>query len=809
MSNVFKDFAPKYWDAGLQAIPLAPGQKRPIPQQWSKWTNEKITDGIKTNWVEAYPAANIGVIPGPVSNVCFVDLDIADPVVLAEIKKLLPPSPWERIGKKGCVLAYKWCDTKSFKIFEAEGTHPGRDKFGFEFFSSSGQVVMPPSIHPETQQPYTANCNLWEVLDKLHEIDGAHLEAKIREFFGLKKIKVQVKGRAKLGEHVSRGTRDVTMVRLSGLYAQMVRRGECTLREALDYMETWGFEFVEDVAGDSLDIRKGQLKIVEYLVKDVHDRKAVLPKGWDAGLDEALRKDLDLDRITAEDVSFDYAEIVAEFDARMVEIQAEKKGEPEKLQAVDKALLLAARSQSISELEIDSLFNHLQNQIGKNILKIGSLRKGLAKHASQSIEGLSHSEIAHDFIKQNDEIEMRFDRGQLWEWMGSYWAKKNREEVLQRIINDYGMLPAARKYNDHKGIFQTVCSLLAKPIKTTQGYGINFTNGYLDTDLRLQPHSKENGLIYELPYSYTPDEPEPSMFLEFMRQTWPNDPDMIELVQEAIAVTLFGIAPKFQRCFLLYGVAHSGKSVMMEILGSLFPSEAQSAIPPHRWGERFMIGQLDGPVLNLAGELPEVQEISSQVFKQAVNGEQLTGEHKNKDPFQFHPVAAHWFASNHLPRTKDTSSGFTRRWMIMPFLHVVPEESRNMNLAEEIVANEREAIVAWAVRAIERVMKRGHLTVPRASAAMNEELSQILNPIKVWFDERVEIVAGKDLNDETAYLSYQTFSLQKGFKKMERGIFRATMRELAGTGRFSVQQLDNGGQVLRGLKLRPLGQNPV
>ena len=806
--QIFKDVAQKYWDAGLQAIPLAPGQKRPIPQQWQQWTNNPITPTIKQNWVDSYPSANIGVVPGPVSNVCFVDLDIADPVVLAEIEKQLPPSPWRRVGKKGCVLAYKWSDAKSFKIFEAEGTHPGRDKFGFEFFSSSGQVVMPPSIHPDTQQPYTANCNLWDVIDQLVEIDGHNLEKKMRDFFGIKKLKVQTKGRVLLGGVASRGTRDVTMIKLAGLYAQMVRRGECTLKAALDYMDVWGSEFVEDVAGDSLDINKGKLKIVEYLVKDVHDRKVVLPKGWDAGLDEVTKTELDLGRITEDDVSFDYGQILDEFNERLVEIQTE--GDDvhglKKNEAIKKAMMRTARSTSVSELEVDGVFQHVQNQVGKNI-KVASLRKLMKEQESQALEGISHSEIAEDFIKNNNDIEMRHDRGILWEWMGSYWGKKNREQVLRTIIENYGKLPAAKKHSDHKGIMQTVCALLTKPIKTANGYGINFTNGYLDTDLRLQPHSKENGLIYELPYTYKPDLEDPKMFLDFIRSVWPDDPEMIDLVQEALAVTLFGIAPKFQRCFLLYGVAHSGKSVMMEILSSLFPPEAQCAVPPHRWNERFMLGQLDGPVLNLAGELPETQDISSQIFKQAVNGETLTAEIIYRGPFQFKPVAANWFASNHLPRTKDTSIGFTRRWMIMPFLHAVPEEKRNMNLAEDIITNEREAIVAWAVRAIQRVMTRGHLTVPKTAAAMNNELGSLLNSVRIWFNERTECGTTTELTDEAAYMSYTTFILQKGFKKLDRGLFRATMREMAGDGSFQAIAKPDGSQVFRGLKIKKIGQS--
>jgi P4 family phage/plasmid primase-like protien len=276
---------------------------------------------------------------------------------------------------------------------------------------------------------------------------------------------------------------------------------------------------------------------------------------------------------------------------------------------------------------------------------------------------------------------------------------------------------------------------------------------------------------------------------------------MIQLVQEALAVTMFQMAPKYQRCFLFYGVPHSGKSVFMEIIESLFPAQARTSIAPELWKERFMKAQLAGPILNLAGELPESRNIDSQIFKQVVNGEPIAGEHKNQAIFTFRPTAAHWFASNYLPKTQDVSAAFIRRWLILGFLHQVPEAQRDINLADDIVSTEKEAIVAWAVQALGRVMERGHLIVPRSCAALAAELSGVLNPVRVWFDQKAVFEDGAEVVEDTAYMSYQTFALMKGFKKLDRGLFRATMRELAGLGAFSCHSLDNGNQIYRGLKL--------
>ena len=56
-------------------------------------------------------------------------------------------------------------------------------------------------------------------------------------------------------------------------------------------------------------------------------------------------------------------------------------------------------------------------------------------------------------------------------------------------------------------------------------------------------------------------------------------------------------------------------------------------------------------------------------------------------------------------------------------------------------------------------------------------------------------------------MSYTTFILQKGFKKLDRGLFRATMREMAGDGSFQAIAKPDGSQVFRGLKIKKIGQS--
>jgi putative DNA primase/helicase len=96
------------------------------------------------------PRSNIGLPFGPASGLCAIDIDTTDEELVKAIEDCLPATPWRRVGKKGCALVFKWQGQKNFKIRSDEGMI-------CEFLGLGNQLVLPPSIHPDTGEAYTAN----------------------------------------------------------------------------------------------------------------------------------------------------------------------------------------------------------------------------------------------------------------------------------------------------------------------------------------------------------------------------------------------------------------------------------------------------------------------------------------------------------------------------------------------------------------------------------------------------------------------------------------------------------------------------
>lgn len=143
---------------GPPVIPLLPGQKRPGISAWQQYCLELPSEALQQQRLAAYPNSNVGLAFALQSGVVVIDIDPDDPDIMAAIKGVLAPypSPWHRVGKKGKVLAYRYTDQKTFQI-----KCPGAGVI-VEFLSTKRQVVLSPSIHPDTGRPYTANANLYE-----------------------------------------------------------------------------------------------------------------------------------------------------------------------------------------------------------------------------------------------------------------------------------------------------------------------------------------------------------------------------------------------------------------------------------------------------------------------------------------------------------------------------------------------------------------------------------------------------------------------------------------------------------------------
>lgn len=177
--NIFADNARKLYECGLSIIP-AKGKKAFL--SYDKYRNQQCSESELAEWEHKYKAYNIGLVTGPASKLVMIDIDIKnDPELLSKALSLLPSSPLQRFGSKGLGIFVKYENQTGRKL-----RYKGRE-IGELIVNT--QVVIPPSIHPDTSEPYKWTSysalgdehidDLWHDLPSFTDIDASQFEHEL------------------------------------------------------------------------------------------------------------------------------------------------------------------------------------------------------------------------------------------------------------------------------------------------------------------------------------------------------------------------------------------------------------------------------------------------------------------------------------------------------------------------------------------------------------------------------------------------------------------------------------------------------
>lgn len=757
--GIFAEYAPSYWGAGLPVIPLRPRNKMPDINSWSTFGSQMPSEAIQQHWLASYPNGNIGLPFGPASGLCAIDIDTDDEALIKALRDILPPTPWVRVGKKGMGLIYKWSGQRNFKLRGAEGG------MICEFLGLGNQMVMPPSIHPDTGKPYTSDTNLWEVMDQIQEL-GDDIEDKLRALLGEAGFAVGAGGRSAPVDIVPAGERDIQMVRHAGYLSRVVlgidKSTTFGLAEAISHMHTWVSDFTARVAGDQMDPNKGVAKLLEFLIKDL-EKGRTLPEGWDAGLPDEWLAHPTIQLIAEKNQSQRWTVTKA----------ADWLGGNIAEKATDADWCLARVEDLINKVSQDEQFSETQfRALIPSIIRMASglelkktdlvqAYKNAKKGGSAGEDMDDHEAIARVvLLRLEADGEVRYDNGKFWQWSGSCFRELKEDDVYMAIASGVKGSMIVRRHSDYASVINVMRRMCRKDLVQVEENGLNFANGYVGEDLVRMEHDPKYGATFTLPFNYVKDAgTRCNMWFEYLHSVWGEEEDFaarVMLLQEMFAVTMFKLAPRYQKAFLLYGKAGTGKSQVLEVLRGMMPPGAVANVGPQHWGEKFTMTDLIGCAVNICGELPESGVIAGNMFKEIVEGGLVRTEFKGVDGFSFKPLCAHWFSSNYLPMSRDSSRGFTRRWIILDFNNVIPEEKQVKELAKIIIANEREEIAAWALDGLQRVLRNNGFTNPPSQVKRINQMRRINNSVQAFLESSPSVrrVEGGEMKARDLYDQY-------------------------------------------------------
>jgi hypothetical protein len=155
--GAFQEIGARLIERGYAAVPIIPGTKRPgvlsngrwtgLPRWQDRYSKRPPSEFEIAHWCEG--DAGIGIVCGSVSRgaVAF-DVDTDVPKIRATLDAILPGTSVRKIGKRGETLFYFAPHVTASKSWKIDG------QVVAELIGPGRQTVIPPTIHPDTLQPY-------------------------------------------------------------------------------------------------------------------------------------------------------------------------------------------------------------------------------------------------------------------------------------------------------------------------------------------------------------------------------------------------------------------------------------------------------------------------------------------------------------------------------------------------------------------------------------------------------------------------------------------------------------------------------
>lgn len=187
-----------------------------------------------------------------------------------------------------------------------------------------------------------------------------------------------------------------------------------------------------------------------------------------------------------------------------------------------------------------------------------------------------------------------------------------------------------------------------------------------------------------------------------------GDLSWIEMVWEILGYLMIPDTSA-KHFFLLQGVGDSGKSVLGDLISSLFNTEAVANIDIFRFKDRFSASGLEGCRVNVSMDLPSGKLSSEAValIKMLTGGDSITLERKFKDAKPERLNCKLVFGSNHQLLLARSDEAFAKRLVVLPFLYAVPKEHQDPSLRDKL-RRERPGIAVKAIAAYRRLRERNY-----------------------------------------------------------------------------------------------------
>lgn len=348
-----------------------------------------------------------------------------------------------------------------------------------------------------------------------------------------------------------------------------------------------------------------------------------------------------------------------------------------------------------------------------NITALSDIIKAITQNGTSQVRSMKACEVCYDIQNTAKSIGypfVTFDGMCVYCYTGTHWDSISDFELKVFLKEVYCKEAGERVTGSQREVVEGLFKQFpytAMSLGTTQAKDkVNFQNCTLDLNTgNPMPHSYYHYFRYVLPYDYDPNARCP-MFMKYLDEVLPEK-DVQNVLAEYIG-WIFLPDLKLEKVLFLYGSGCNGKSVFVDIIEALLGRDNVSheslSDMCGESGDRSR-ANLAGKLLNTCSDVSP-NAFSGDIFKRIASGEPISTRLLYKDVATLTGYAKMMFCLNELPKTKDNSKGYFRRFLIVPFNVQIPKSRIDPKLAQKIISTELPGIMNWALQGRARLVRQ-------------------------------------------------------------------------------------------------------
>ena len=257
----------------------------------------------------------------------------------------------------------------------------------------------------------------------------------------------------------------------------------------------------------------------------------------------------------------------------------------------------------------------------------------------------------------------------------------------------------------------------------------------------------------------------------------------------------------YQRALILVGSGKNGKTTFLDALIRFLGKANISKIPLQYLEGKFALFNLKNKLANIVSDLPSKELKDTGNAKSIVTDDTLSSNIKNvQGNFVFKNITKMLYSCNTLPRTKDKSSAFYRRWRMF-ICNAVFEDNKDVNILDKITTPEElSGLLNKALLGIERLKENKGF--PDTELEVKNMWDIESNPIAEFINIRCIRDDSEELRSKDLFEAFNEYRANKKLPILHPKSIGYWIRQCGIIGKQKKDDFDNWFTYYQGIKLR-------